>query len=445
MHGRSNSRYSPEATALERRDLMTGVVKLPFSTFPDPLLNNKGAVIGVPVTVETGGSESAFVLQPRPDAKPKPILALPGDTTTQANALNDAGQVIGLSSSRGSSGPSTERAFLYSPKSGTALIPALPGYDTVNPTLLSKGGLVAGSDLQSSLGYAAFSESRGFLYSKHRGTVDLGTLPGFPNLLPTAINDQAGLVVGAASSAYDPTSSKPPIVHAFSFNVAHRKLTDLGTPPGFDEFSPVGVDARGVIVGTAVSTNADFTVTTERVFLHRPGAGWKDIGLLHGFDRIALVDQMDDGSLLIEVGNSQTKATHAAIYQDGKGLLDIAALPATSTDVAGNDHAATLSPANKHGLALVTNTDSEGVDRLYVLNLKTHALTDITSQISDPQSIRSSNSIPVSINDRDQFLVPISTPGQGTDTGFGDPQTEYLVSLDAKGTPVPSSVTRVGV
>src|SRR5206468_6424310 len=117
-------------------------------------------------------------------SRPMKITLPKGEVVSIPTAINDAGQVIVLAGKSRNAGPS--EAFLYSPKGGAVQVPALPGYTMVSTNVLSPSGLVAGTDgaTGSTSDPTGSQQSHAFVYGKSIGLIDLGTMPGYSNLMP---------------------------------------------------------------------------------------------------------------------------------------------------------------------------------------------------------------------------------------------------------------------
>ena len=442
---RVRRRFSPGAEAtspLEGRRLLSAAT---VTTLPQRdeanFLDDAGDVVGVlnPPTNTASSVFSAFFL-PR-GGMTVPIGLLPGDEANDVVAVNPSGLVAGISLSA----PSiflVPHGFLYSKKAGLAPIPTLPGFAGSYPTALSDGGLVVGYDLKLPPPISKLSTfhwaTPGFVYGKRLGLVGLGSLPGFPTLAPTAVNDAAGLVVGAASPPPDPTATNTPATHAFAFSLATRKAVDLGTLPGFDTSAAEFINAKGMIAGE-LTNSANLGVTD--VFSYTRSTGMRDIGHLPGFDQIRPVSLLDDGRLILQVTNSKTGASAAAEYTIRGGLMDLGALP-TVADI--GPVSPYLEPANAHGLALVVvSNDLSGASSVYLDDLTTGRLIDLGGVLGPGRAYDLGSglgSAPVQINDAGEFLAPVYFASNLT-----IPNQTDLITLNPKGFPPARSDLSVAV
>ena len=442
---RAIRKFSPgdgAASALEgRRLLSAATVMNPTTAGELQYLDDAGDAVGYFANPPdaTTTVNSAFFL-PR-GGKPVPIGFLPGDTGNLVVAVNPSGLVAGISTSASSTIPAYGHGFLYSKKAGLAPIPTLAGFTEALPTALSAGGLVVGADAK--LGPPGSDPSQppqatpGFVYGKRLGLVGLGTLPGFPSLVPAAVNDTAGLVVGGAAAPLDPTATNPPATHAFAFSLATRKAVDLGTLPGFDTSAAAFVNAQGMIAGV-LSNSANPDPNATDVFVYTRSTGMRDIGHLPGFDQVRPVSLGDDGRLILQVTNSTTGASAAAEYTLRGGLKDLGALPTVAGSATGSPH---LGPPNAHGQAIV-EVDSDGwfgPPTAYLDDLNTGRLIDLEGALGPGVEFDVLDQS-THLNDAGEFLAPVYIASNNANQNQTD-----LITLNPKGFPPARSDLSVAV
>ena len=222
-------------------------------------INNRGEVAGMAENATTDANCPATApqkLQFKPvvwvNGKIQELPTYLGDPDGAAFAVNDNGQVVG------SSGDCTT----FSPISLVNLLPlhALLWQDGKVTDLGNLGGTGHGNgieavDLNNQGQVVGNSDLKGdttfhgFLWTRHTGMQDLGTLPGDANSTVTSIND-AGEVVGVSLDA-----SFNPRAYLRHSGV----MTDLNTliPAGSPLFllTACFINSRGEIIGIAVETS----------------------------------------------------------------------------------------------------------------------------------------------------------------------------------------------
>ena len=379
---------------------------------------------------------TSYFFLPR-GGKPVPIGFLPGDSANLVLAVNPSGLVAGISSSAPS--PSLlGRGFLYSQKAGLAPIPTLPGFTDSEPTALSDGGLVAGVDIKllpsgSDPSSNPDPDTPGFVYGKRLGLIGLGTLPGFPILAPTAVNDAAGLVVGNTWVPDGPSATTLSTSHAFAFSLATRKAVDLGTLPGFDSSDAKFLNAQGMIAGALYNSGNPYV---QDVFVYTRSTGMRDIGHLPGFDQSSPVSLGGDGRLFLQVTSSTTGVSDAAEYTIRGGLKDLGTLPAPEAD--GLNATPTLTPPNAHGRALVVTSNWGGVPSpIYLDDLNTGRLIDLDGVLGPGVTYDLLGDSP-GLNNAGEFLA-------STYNNFNNTSQTYLIKLNPKGFPPARSDLSVAV
>jgi probable HAF family extracellular repeat protein len=184
-------------------------------------------------------------------------------TWSYGNAINDSGQVAG-SCFIGS----RELAVLFS---GGKMINlgTLPGYpDLSRATAIDNNGRVVGYSVDEN-GLQTYSHA--FLYSNGAMT-DLGTIPGDIGSAALGING-SGQVVGTVTL---------PNWHRHAFMSTNGIMADLGTLPGYDWGSEAdAINANGQVVGNSEGLNNQFHAflyadgtMKDLNNLIAPGSGW---------------------------------------------------------------------------------------------------------------------------------------------------------------------------
>lgn len=199
-------------------------------------VNDDGTVVG-----QNDGQ--AVVMR---DGQIRALPVPPGFDGMRANAINHHGSVAGTAYVEHMLGD--QRAMLIHNGVQIVLDPA-PGATGSNAVDVSDSGLVIGTpELKGAR--AMVMAGRGFLYDASRNVmVDLGTLPGYRNSTPVAINE-LGQVVGAA---WDPIESAEPFRRAFLFDYRTSLMTDLNSlidpRSGFVLTDALDINDAGQIVG----------------------------------------------------------------------------------------------------------------------------------------------------------------------------------------------------
>ena len=275
-----------------------------------------------------------------------------GGATSSAAALNNSGQVVGVADN----GAGFARAFTYSAGVMTDL-GTLGGASSKAYGINNAGHIVGTADYR-----AGVNGEYGIAFSLQGGVMQgLGTLPGSPEYwrsIAYAVN-ALGQVVGF-SSVGDVGPTEYPS-HAFMYQ--DEALTDLGTLGGLYSAARA-INEAGLIVGRASTTldPANIGHTIPHAFLY-VGGMMIDLGSLG--DQYTGSEALDVNNLGQVVGWSGVgmgSERHAFLYQDG-ALKDLNLLidPMsgwTVTDAAAiNDHQQIAGTACRHGQCYAVRLD----------------------------------------------------------------------------------------
>lgn len=151
-------------------------------------INNRGEVAGVsgPYPSEAGVGERSVIWDRH--SRVTVIPHFPGSTSGRPYAINNAGQVIG-----GTDAPSGVLGYIWDRKSGLRMIEGLPGDESSSPSAINDHGEVVGTGSFYGGGQHAI------FWSDETGVVDLGDLPGGPELSHAYDINNHRQIVGNAS------------------------------------------------------------------------------------------------------------------------------------------------------------------------------------------------------------------------------------------------------
>jgi probable HAF family extracellular repeat protein len=220
--------------------------------------NNSGEVAGY--SADSQGVLTAFLWTQSTGMTA--LGGLPGATYSYAFGVNSHGTVAGSSSA--ASGKIF--AVLWTKSGSKYKIQKLPSLPRAALTL--GGALNDGNEVAGLYFFGKGAQYyHGFLWTKARGTVDLGTLPGGTDSNANAINS-TGTITGYGTTA------------AFPFGVAvnwdaNRKIHKLGTLAGDNSSAGEGINDLGQVVGVSANLQGG-----SRAFLWTKSQGMQDLNTL---------------------------------------------------------------------------------------------------------------------------------------------------------------------
>jgi len=194
-------------------------------------INSQGEATG---SADFGASYHAFVYS---GGKMRDLGTLPGYPNSAGVGINDRGEVAGdATNSPSQPGLPQGHAFLY--RAGRMTDLGVPPGGSERPTtgINASGQIVGDCQLASGL-------TRSFLYDSRTGAMKTLPVPApYRQGWADGINDR-GQVLGDVSMR----DGNRFIKHAVFWH--GNQVTDLGTPPGFDESIGAGLNDRGEAVG----------------------------------------------------------------------------------------------------------------------------------------------------------------------------------------------------
>lgn len=228
-------------------------------------------------------------LSPVPSYTLTDLGTLPGNLTSEANALNDRGEVVGSSGSD---------AFLYS---GGRMIDLTPS-SSIPPTptplsfaaAINDSGQVVGTSHQ-------MSGAGGFLYSG-------GTLQPLGVGWPTAIN-ATGQIAGNAELGFTG--------NYYAMLISGGTTQNLGTLGGGGSYANA-MNAAGQVVGQSYLPPDSNSVSAYHPFLHTNGR-MIDLGTLEGNGAATGINDHGQivGDFNIDLTDPNPTRTHAFLYSGG--------------------------------------------------------------------------------------------------------------------------------
>jgi probable HAF family extracellular repeat protein len=192
-------------------------------------LNDGGQAVG------DSSNPTAAIATLFSDGKAVSLGSLGGNVSI-ATSINSVGQIVGRSTVLTDS---TFHAFLYSNGVMTDIHSAAMFPSGTYAFGINKSGQLVGQGLVTSSTFHAFLYSGGQMH-------DLGTLPGGSQASANAIND-SGQVVGSSDEKIVVSTTVEDVSRAFLY--ANGKMTDLGAPAG-DSSNATAISSNGLIAGT---------------------------------------------------------------------------------------------------------------------------------------------------------------------------------------------------
>jgi probable HAF family extracellular repeat protein len=297
-----------------------------------------------------------------------------GGYQSEANALNSAGQVVGTALNTTADADSMaagnywyfdvpygyqERAFLWDRQLGMQDLGTLGGTDAEALFINERGQVVGhsytGSTPSSLCQYPLLTDS--FIWEKHTGMVDLGTLGG--TCTEAAGLNQKGQVVGLSNLAGDQSQ------HAFLWS--RGSIHDLGGSLGGSYLGAYGVNENGEAAGYAYRSDN----TTFHAVLWKGIGQMTDLGVI-GDDQCSYAATLNGSGQV--VGSSVSSCTaedptfRAFLWEDGmmfdlnnliplgsplylqvvQSINDRGEVAGQGVDSSGNNHAFLLIPCDEN-------------------------------------------------------------------------------------------------
>ncbi|SHH08962.1 PKD domain-containing protein [Massilia sp. CF038] len=222
-----------------------------------------------------------------------------GGDFARPTALSNSGVVAGQSYN----GAHLVRSFVWSRARGMLDLGAIPGNNETWEPAMNNKGVVAGYSTGP-----AFQYAHAYRWSYSTGIEDLGAFTSGPDSVSqaTAIND-AGVIAGTSMTpAFD--------YHAFAWTRA-TGLVDIDTL-GTRYSAPVAVGASGQVAGNYFPASAN-----GRVFIWTRAEGMRDIGSL-GFDG-AWMNSMSANGQITGVLASDTAYNKGMTWTRESGLINL--------------------------------------------------------------------------------------------------------------------------
>ena len=237
--------------------LWSGGRRVPLGDLTRVAVRNDGKVVGLhPADPADGGYHQTTYHTVLWDGGKSTDLGPTGILVGDALGINSQGAIVGSADSPAPLETHGSHALLSEGGRLTDLCTMGGGYGVA--TAVNGSGQVVGYSVPADV-----HDQRGFLWEKGHFT-DLGTMPGFIDYAPNAINDK-GQVVGWAFSFDDlKTHRSTGPDHAFLWEKG--KMLDLGTLGGHDSHA-YAINGLGQVVGTADTADG-----RQAAFLYRSGA-----------------------------------------------------------------------------------------------------------------------------------------------------------------------------
>jgi probable HAF family extracellular repeat protein len=276
------------------------------------LINDNGVIAGFGPNETV--SNHAFV---RTDGNGLLDLGTLGGSTSSPTAINAKGEIVGVSDV-----DDGFHAFLWTKRDGMMLdLGTLVGGRTSNANAISDTGIVVGDSLTTTT-TAGEVASHAFMWTRHSGMVDLGTLGGATSSAQAVSDD--GVIVGF-SQTDKKRSDGQAITHAFVRTHA-KGMVDIGATggekiDGLDSFAEK-IAGRFVIGHLTIPTTQTQSGTTTHGFVWTQKQGLVDIGTLDDNDVGSFVVGVNDRGLV--AGNSFTAgASRAFVWSGSSGFVQL--------------------------------------------------------------------------------------------------------------------------
>lgn len=221
------------------------------------------------------------------------------------------------------------RAFEAHDSSHLKDLGALPGGASSLTTWITDNGLIAGQSENGQLdALTGIPQFRAVLWQKGE-IIDLGTLPDGGNQSYTAAINSRGQAVGAATNAVSDSNSMssstfflpgvPYETRAFIWE-KHTGMEDLGTLPGGTDAQAILINESGQVVGHSYTGSAPtsfclYPLSTGS-FIWERGKGIQDLGSLGGTCTTA-TDLNNRGQIVGASNLSGDRAKHAFLWDHG--------------------------------------------------------------------------------------------------------------------------------
>jgi probable HAF family extracellular repeat protein len=246
-------------------------------------INSHGLIVGLN---EIGYFETYHALAWTPGGAVIDLGTLPGDDTSQADAVNDHGVVVGQSS-----GSIISQAFSWTQAEGMMGLGTLGGHYSWAGGVNNHGWIVGQSLTRGD------QHVHGFVWTRRGGMRDIGTLGGRESY--TLDINEHGQVVGGSTTGVGRSE------HAFSWT-RRGGMDDLGTLGGRNSYAS-DVNDRGQVVGVSETSARGF-----RAFLWTPKGGMIDLGTLGGASSGA--NAINDHGQIVGYAETDSGDFHAVLW-----------------------------------------------------------------------------------------------------------------------------------
>jgi probable HAF family extracellular repeat protein len=278
---------------------------------------------------------------------------LPGGYESYSSGINNRGEVSGVASNATPDANSMSfpgyqaRAFLWDRHQGMQDLGTLSGGTDAIAAMINEPGHVVGWSYTSSAPNAnctpQFALATGsFIWDKKTGMTDLGSFGGTCTLAAD-LNDK-DQVVGFSNLTGDQVN------HAFAWDRA-TGLTDLGTVGG--SFSSAwAINEHGEVVGGATKQG---DLQSDAVLWRKSGGKWKktDLGTING-SNCGFSFSINASAQV--VGISGKDCTLPFLWEDGGPMVDLNTVISSNSGI----HVFGTSTINDHGEIAASGVDSKG-------------------------------------------------------------------------------------